>query len=209
MHIDRVESAIADFYVRLQLSDELRMQTEQLLLEQIAELREESGVERGQLVTRQRQALTERGKLLEAHYAGAVPLDLMKSEQTRLAVELAWIEERLAALDLRSGVVEQNLKRAFDYVGDLRGAYLRANGLVRRRMNQALVERYLLTDDGDIAATLRKPFDLLLQASGVAGEDGVIGNAPSPEPRGPEGPRGLSKESLVGVPGLEPGTPRV
>ena len=39
----------------------------------------------------------ERKKLLDAHYADAIPLDLLKSEQNRIVAEVAAIEGRLAA----------------------------------------------------------------------------------------------------------------
>ena len=71
-------------------------------MEQITELRENAGIDRQQLIGRQRRALTERAKLLEAQYAGALPLDLLKSEQERLARELGYLEERLSALELTS-----------------------------------------------------------------------------------------------------------
>ena len=107
-----MEEVIADYYKNVELSPELRMQTEQKILEQIAELREDSGIERTRLVTRQRRALSERRKLLEAHYAGAVPLDLMKSEQERLGEELEYIESRLSAMEMKFDTVERNLKAA-------------------------------------------------------------------------------------------------
>ena len=45
-------------------------------------------VQRGRLIN-------ERSKLLQAHYAGAVPLDLLKSEQDRIGGQLALVDGRL------------------------------------------------------------------------------------------------------------------
>ncbi len=39
----------------------------------------------------------ERVKLLQAHYADAVPLDLLKQEQVRIGAELETINHRIAA----------------------------------------------------------------------------------------------------------------
>jgi site-specific DNA recombinase len=40
---------------------------------------------------RKQQLLNERAKLLQAHYAEAVPLDLLRTEQTRIANQLAYL----------------------------------------------------------------------------------------------------------------------
>ena len=45
---------------------------------------------------RQRKLLDERSKLLEAHYAAAIPLDRLKTEQDRIGGELDRIEQRLS-----------------------------------------------------------------------------------------------------------------
>lgn len=207
IRIEASEEMIASYYETVELNQELRLQTEQMILEQITGLREEAGVERQQLVSRQRRALDERAKLLGAHYAGAVPLDLLKSEQERIARELDYIEGRLGALELTFDTVERNLKGALSFVTDLHSAYTAACPRVRRQINQAIFERFLISDEGDVVGELRALFDLLLQASGIA-EDGVVKRGRDKgKPRGPAtGPRGLSKDALVGRAGLEPAT---
>jgi DNA invertase Pin-like site-specific DNA recombinase len=208
--IEDVEEAVADYYKNVELSPELRMQTEQKILEQIAELREDSGVERARLVTRQRRALSERRKLLEAHYAGALPLDLLKSEQERLGEELEYIESRLSAMELKFDTVERNLKAAFSFVTNLHDAYVAASSTVRRRINQAIFERFLITDDGDVVGELKPPFDLLLQASGIADKGVAVRRKAREKQRAPaRGPLGLNKDSLVELGGFEPGASRV
>ena len=207
--IEYIEQAIVDYYKTVELGDDLRLQTEQMILERITELRETAGTERQQLVTRQRRALNERAKMLEAHYAGALPLDLLKSEQERLGSELNYIEERLGVLELKFDVVETHLKAALKFVGNLHTAYVEANQQIRRQINQAIFARFLISDDGGITGQLRAPFDLLLQASGTADQDGLVRlDAEAKEkPRGPLRPRGLSYEQMVGGTGLEPVTP--
>ena len=169
---DDVEEEIAKLYRGIELGEDLKLQTE-VILEQIIELRENAGVERQQLVTRQRRALDERAKLLEAHYANAIPLDLLKIEQERISRELDHIEERLATLELRFDVVEQNLKAALAFVANLDRAYQAAGPQLKRQMNQALFVRILVSDTGEIAAELRPPFQLLFQAVGNS-TDGVL-----------------------------------
>lgn len=73
-------------------------------------------------------------------------------------------------------------------------------------INQALFERFLITDNGEIVGELRPPFQLLLQASGTADRNGAIRSGANNKPRSPKGPRGLSKHDLVDPAGLEPAT---
>ena len=111
LNIDRVVDAIENYYAHVQLSEDLQLQTEQVLLEQVVALRETNVGDRQRLVTRQRRLLDERAKLLEAHYADAVPLDLLKMEQERIATELDTIEQRLATTELKFDTVEQRVKQ--------------------------------------------------------------------------------------------------
>jgi len=53
-------------------------------------------VERKALDKNRKRLLAERAKLLQAHYADAVPLDLLKTEQTRIGAQLSYIEQRLS-----------------------------------------------------------------------------------------------------------------
>ncbi len=92
----------------------------------------------------------------------------------------------------------------FALVTNLHAAYVAAPPRTRRLINQALFEKFLITDDGEVTGELRAPFDLLLQAA-VAAETRGDAQTPLPsKPRGPLGARGLSKQSLVGEKGLEP-----
>lgn len=145
--------------------------------------------------------------MLEAHYAGALPLDLLKSEQERLGEELEYIESRLSAMELKFDTVERNLKAAFSFVTNLHAAYVAASSAVRRRINQAIFERFLITDDGDVVGELKPPFDLLLQASGIADKGVVVRRKAREKQRAPaRGPLGLNKDSLVELGGFEPPT---
>ena len=60
----------------------------------------------------------QRHQLLQAHYAGAVPLDLLKDEQERLASELATIQRRLDSYHADATLVRQHLTQALDLLED-------------------------------------------------------------------------------------------
>lgn len=206
LNIERVEGAIENYYAHVQLTDDLRLQTEQVLLEQVVALRENNVEDRKRLIFRQRRLLDERAKLLEAHYANAIPLELLKTEQDRIASELDTIEQRLAASELKFDTVEHILKKAYALSSNLHKAYLDAPARTRRLMNQALFERFLIDDEENVTGTFREPFGLLMKAAGREVTQTVATRAPETT-IGPEtGPMGLSIESLVELGGLEPPT---
>lgn len=104
----------------------------------------------------------ERKTLLDAHYAGAVPLDLLKSEQDRIATTLEAVEGRLAEIAADFRKAETNLQRALTRVGDCEGAYREASGRMRRQFNLAFFKRLLIGDDYTVTGELAEPFDVLL-----------------------------------------------
>src|SRR5262249_43602185 len=106
--------------------------------------------------------LAQREKLLQAHYAEAVPLDLLRQEQQRIASALARIEEQEAATDDQQELVEENLARALELAADCEAAYLSAPPHIRKLLNQAFFRRLWIDDDEHIRSELAPPFDVLL-----------------------------------------------
>jgi hypothetical protein len=104
----------------------------------------------------------ERKKLLDAHYADAVPLDLLKSEQERLTREIDSAESRVAAVEGDFKKAESNLKRALTRVGDCETAYREASGPLRRQFNLAFFKRLEIDDEYMVRGELAEPFDALL-----------------------------------------------
>ncbi|HLK16850.1 MAG TPA: recombinase family protein [Fimbriimonadaceae bacterium] len=195
--IDRVEELVAGYYERYQLGHDLRLETEQDILEQMAALRENEVHERDRLVRRQRKLLDERAKLLEAHYAGAIPLDLLKTEQERISSQLQRIEEQLSSTDIKYLEAERTLQRSLELAERLASAYRDAPPSVRRLMNQALFHRLIIDADEGVTGELNDPFALLMEAAGSPQKRQEARNS---------GPHGLSKTKLVDQSGLEPPT---
>lgn len=80
-----VEELIEEEYRTIALSPELRDDIEQLVLEDFDTLQEAAAGERQQMEQQRIDLNAQRQKLLDAHYAGAIPLDLLKLEQDRIA----------------------------------------------------------------------------------------------------------------------------
>jgi site-specific DNA recombinase len=161
IRIEAVEERVEDEYANYSLSaaeaDDLRA----YLRAEFARLDDSHGPER-RLLERQLEKLQdERLKLLQAHYAGAVPLDLLKQEQARIGGQLRAAENRLQAMAMRLGEINRNLDRALAYLTDLRATYLKAPSSIRRQINQAVYVRIEIGDDGSSTATLRQPYQAL------------------------------------------------
>ena len=109
----------------------------------------------------------QRQKLLDAHYAGAIPLDLLKSEQDRITGQLTRIEDQLASLDANFEQARAVLADMLDLTRDCHTAYLEADDSTRRLFNQAFFAKiYIDEDDETREQTVRvdynEPFDSLL-----------------------------------------------
>lgn len=164
--IAKVEQQVADYYRTVQLDPDLRNQIETMLRDEMAAYRASAETQHKQLSMQKDRLERERSSLLQAHYAQAVPLDLLKTEQDRIARSLAEITERLAATSMEFQQFERALTTALDYAMNCHRAYIGAAHVVggkqiRRLLNQAIFTR-LYIDDGDIHGDLAEPFRTLL-----------------------------------------------
>ena len=93
--IDEVERRVTDLYQHIQLTPEDRQSVERYLLRELDHIEANSQHDIRSLTTRRTNLEDERRSLLHAHYTGAVPLDLLKEEQARIATELASVQRQL------------------------------------------------------------------------------------------------------------------
>jgi hypothetical protein len=86
--------------------------------------------------------------LLRAHYAEAVPAELLKEEQQRIAVELEQADNRLKATEQRVEQIEETSAMRSRSVRTAR-MYREAPPQVRRHANQTVFAK-LLVHDGEV-----------------------------------------------------------
>jgi site-specific DNA recombinase len=167
MAVDLIEELIEDEYRTIALPPELRDNIEELVLEDFDALQEVAASERHKLEAQQTTLTAQRQKLLDAHYAGAIPLDLLKTEQDRIAIELAHIQQQLGAANDSYEQARANLAECLDLTRDCHTAYLQAPDITRRLFNQAFFSRIYILEDGDagertVSVDYNPPFDELL-----------------------------------------------
>jgi site-specific DNA recombinase len=160
MLIPVVEERIEDHYESHQLDPTLRDQIEIMLRDELSSMQRRAESENRDLTIQKDRLTNERTRLLQAHYAGAVPLELLKAEQDRIARRLAAIEASLTATNVEFDKIEACLQKALDYATHSYEAYMRATPQERRLMNQAFFTRITVHDD-DVQVELAEPFQTL------------------------------------------------
>ena len=222
--IYEVEKKIEEHYERIVLDPEFRKTVEAMLLVELKAARADAEAEQRNLVRERDKLERQRDKLMEAHYAGAIPVDLLKTEQERIATGMLHITSRLDASNAHFDVVESNLKAALDLTEHCARAYVNAPDHIKKLFNQAFFNRILVNPDTSVNAELAPPFDTLLGPAVRAAATEVTTPTQSKEPA-PKGglttaskpsnrrapgasaftlAQGLSKTLLVELRGLEP-----
>lgn len=148
--------------------------------------------------------IAERTKLLQTHYAGAVPLELLKTEQERVAERRAFPEAHIEAGTLDYEQTQARVKDRLVLAGDCSAIYMSIDDSLRRTANQAFFDKLYITEADAIDGEAGEPFDTLFnpevqatalarQTAGGNGTDQAANVA------------GLNKDQLVPPPGFEPG----
>ncbi|MGB3015701.1 MAG: hypothetical protein WBB41_13840, partial [Candidatus Nanopelagicales bacterium] len=123
------------------------------------EMMAEGAAELTDLATRRTQLEGEQHKLLQAHYAGAIPLDLLKKEQDRITASLETIEHRITAHHGHYAAARENLDDSLKLLSNAADIYEHADDANRRLINQALFKTIYIDEDNDVRVGYRNPYD--------------------------------------------------
>jgi site-specific DNA recombinase len=143
----------------------------------------------------------ERRRLLQAHLAGAVPMDLLKEEQDRITKQLAQAAGELANTEVDWQEVQERVDAAVGLASQLHDIYLRAVPTMRKRINQACWEGFDVSADGIVGGRLSDPLAALVAEDLI----NAIGAESANHDLRSSG-RGSRLSALVEVSGLEPPT---
>ena len=203
MFVPDVEAAVENYYRRVQIPAHIVTALRELITSEFDRLFATAKTERKAQVAERDRLYDERTKLLQAHYAGAVPLDLLKTEQDRIARQIAFLDSRIEASEIEYDQARAHLDDCLALAGNAHAIYMSIDDSLRRIANQAFFDRLTVTDDDAIDAEPGVPFDTLfnpeVQATALArqtaGGNGAdqTGNV-----------AGLNNDALVPPAGLEP-----
>ncbi len=166
--IYEVEKKIEAHYRRIQLDPSLRAGIEDLVRDEFRAAQSRMEGTRADLKREKEKLERQREKLMEAHYAGAIPVDLLGREQERISRSIRDVETHLLATVTEFETIEDNLAKALDLARDCGAAYEQAPEHIKRMFNQAFFEKIFVVQidetlaDVEIDAQLREPFDVLL-----------------------------------------------
>ncbi len=222
MSAELIEELIEDEYRTIVLSPQLRDNIEELVLEDFDALQAGSANDRKQMESQRIELVGKRQKLLDAHYAGAISLDLLKAEQDRIASQLLRTENQLASLDANFEQARAILADTLDLTRDCYAAYLEAGDSTRRLFNQAFFTKIYIDEDEEtrertVRVDYNQPFDSLLSRLIPASVHHDIDTKKAAQQNSPMSSINIESSSinegesshtdtLVGAEGLEPTT---
>jgi site-specific DNA recombinase len=169
IRLERIEDGIATFYRQFRIKKQHAEQIRQAVRDELAHQEIEARSSLLRATKRKQQVQDERQKLLHAHYAGAIPQDLLTSEMYRFTRSLAEAETEITAAKATNSEVEATLEAALKTAANCPAAYLAAPPSIRKQINQGFFERLLIGEDGEVQhAELTAPFSPLLDPGMVA-----------------------------------------
>ncbi len=160
--VKQAEAEVEKHYGRYQISPAVIADMREAITSHIAASQALNAKEVERQKRRLKKLDDERRKLLQAHYADAVPVDLLKEEQSRIGAETAQAERIMASCATQFEVMNMSLEKALDKITNLHVSYRIADDEGRRKLNQALFEKLFIVDDEIAGADLAEPYQQLL-----------------------------------------------
>lgn len=174
---------IEDYYQRVQLAPARREALGGMLHHEFDRLMSAEADELAQLTANRDRLEHEQDRLMQAHYADAIPLAVLKREQDRIAGELDQVNRHLDAhhgeyTDARAHLDDLNL---LENCGDI---YARCDDANRRLCNQAFFTKVYIEEDDELRVENARPLKMLLDPE--ANADAHLGRerrqGPNPSP---------------------------
>lgn len=176
--IDVVEERMSDLYLTIQLGSQDRQLVERYVREELRHLERDKDRTIRSLTTRRTNIEDKRRRLMHAHYEGAVPLELLKEEQTQLTSELGQIERQLTAYQADITEVRQRLAQALDLLEDCHRLYQAAPAHLKKLLNQVFFRRVLVNPAVDEDGRVILPEDGTNDGRGKNATDAAAGDCP-------------------------------
>lgn len=154
-----VEEKVVEVYKKsLRLDRIARADLERLFDDELVATRGDAERRRAQIKTDLERLEREQLRLLQAHYADAISLDLFKKEQDRIRAERTIAERDEARLTQDVADVEHAIRLALEVTAECASAYGWAPDHVKRLFNQVFLARVLVHADETITVELNEPF---------------------------------------------------
>ena len=124
--------------------------------------------------------------MLQAYYAGALPLDLFRSEQQRISGAMDEAKTILKQRDSQFKEVHRTVTEAVELAANWGRAYGQASDQTRRLLNQAFFDMFMIDVEGVAGARVTQGFRGVLSENLVRhferGRAELLGTAEQAEP---------------------------
>jgi site-specific DNA recombinase len=167
MPVEVVEAHVEAKWQTVAFNSEYATTFGELITQELTSKRKSQAQDRARATKRRAQLTEQQRKLLEAHYRGAVPIELLKEEQDRISAELNETARQLAAAEVKVEQLEAIVKKSLAFLTDCYSVYLSATPQMRRQLNQAVFEAFFVTSDGALTAKPTEWFQALLRTDAL------------------------------------------
>lgn len=162
MLIGDVERLIEEYYQRVQITHAQREALGGMIHAEFDRLMSAEANELAQLTAHRDRLEHEQTRLLQAHYADAISLPVLKREQERILAELDPVLRRIEAHYGEYTDARAHLEDALNLLENCAEIYRRCDDANRRLCNQAFFTKIYIDEDGQVRVERARPFDMLL-----------------------------------------------
>ncbi len=160
--ISDVERLVETYYDRVQITATRREALAGMLHHEFDHLMATETANLKDLTRRRDELEHEQKTLMRAHYAGAVPLNVLKSEQDRISTELDQINHQLDAQHRDYADARKHLDEALDILENCAAIYSRCDDTNRRMCNQALFTKIYIDEDNTLRPEHARAYEVLV-----------------------------------------------
>ncbi len=161
---DQLEAEVEDLYARIEVPDDWAEGLREAIATEVATHHEDNTAERELLAHRREHAEAERFKLMEAYYANAIDVTMLRREQERIGAELRAIDSRQETLDASLDDWREVMDLALRFSTRCATAYRRGSDRTRRLLNAAVLDEVHVRNGHVAEAAYKEPFDLLFSS---------------------------------------------
>ena len=158
---DQLEAEIEDLYGRIEVPDDWADGLRQAIAAEVAAHHEDTPAERELLANQHDRLEGERFKLMEAYYANAIDVTMLRREQERIGTELRAVESRQSVIESSLDDWQEVMNLALRFSTSCARAYRRAGDRTRKLFNTAVLDQVHVRDGHVVEAGYKEPFDLL------------------------------------------------
>ena len=159
------EQLVEDHWATITLPDETLTTVRKLVISHLDTLLKKHDHQAHQAENTLAEVTTRSERLMQAYYAGAIDVELLRKEQDRLRTSQAAAERQLHHLQTSRDKLHSALDQCLSALHDGQQQYLAATDNSRRDLNQAVFDKIYLDDDEITSSQHRDVYRYLLDSN--------------------------------------------